>query len=586
MNWRREIVLLLVALTIGGAAAAASAAAGAPSASATGAPSAAEQRLANLASANTDASFRFSPSWATTWGVHEYDSMLDDRSRGAIDKEVARLQRTLADLERIEAGQLGDSARVDYDLFVRTVEGRIFDLTEIRRWENDPSTYGYGEAILSLMSRTYSTPQARLRSVIARLNQVPKQLASAKENLKNPPQLFTGFAIEEFGGMGDFLDRDVLAAFALVKDAALLEEYDVAKKKAQDATKDFVAWMQSELLPRSNGSFVLGAERFRKKLHFDEMVDVPLDDLLAIGEREMARLEARYQAAGKRIDPALSPDSLAQLMRLDHPSADSLIPYAERLLEGVRSYCISSHFIQIPSEVRCLVPPTPQFQAQRSFASLDAPGPLEQEATEAYYYITTPDPSWDAARVEQHMQGFSRWSLPSVSIHEAYPGHYVHFLYGKHAGSLIRKTMGCGSFAEGWGLYTEEVLLDQGYGGGDPRIEFGVMRWALVRACRFQVAIRVHTKGMSIDQATDLFVKKAHMERANAQREAYRAAFDPTYLVYTLGALQIRKLRDDVRAKEGAAFDLAGFHARILSQGALPVALLRHAMLHDSGPTL
>jgi len=584
MNSRGTVGLLLVALTLAVAAAPAPGVAAPAPAGAT--RNTAEQRLAEAARVNTEASFRFSPSWATTWGAHEYDSMLEDRSRGAIDHEVARLTRMLADLGRIDARQLGDSARVDYDLFLRTVQGRIFDLTEVRRWENDPSTYGYGEAILSLMSRTYSTPEARLRSVIARLNQVPRLLASAKKNLKNPPQLFTGFSIEEFGGSGEFLDRDVPAAFASVKDPALLAEYDAAKKKAQAATQDFVKWMQSDLLPRSNGSFVLGAERYRKKLHYDEMVDVPLDDLLKIGEREMARLSARYEAAGKRIDPTLSPDSLAQQMRRDHPSVDSLIPYVEQLLEGIRSYCVSSHFIEIPSEVRCLVRPTPQFEAQRSFASLDSPGPFEKEATEAYYYITTPDPSWDAARVEQHMQGFSRWSLPSVSIHEAYPGHYVHFLYGRNTRSMIRKTMGCGSFAEGWGLYVEEGLLDQGYGGGDPRIEFGVMRWALVRACRFQVAIRVHTKGMTLDQATDFFVDNAHMERANAQREAYRAAFDPTYLVYTVGAMQIRKLRDDVRAKEGPAFDLARFHARILSQGALPVALLRRIMLRDSGPTL
>jgi uncharacterized protein (DUF885 family) len=188
--------------------------------------------------------------------------------------------------------------------------------------------------------------------------------------------------------------------------------------------------------------------------------------------------------------------------------------------------------------------------------------------------------------VEQHLQGYSRWTLPSVSIHEAYPGHYVHFLYSKRAPSLVRKIMGCGSFAEGWGLYVEEALVNHGYKREDPRVEFGMLRWALVRACRFQVGLRVHTRGMTKDEAIALFMQHAHMERANAEREAYRAAFDPTYIVYTLGALQIRKLRDDVARAEGQAFDLARFHARILSQGALPVALLRRILLGDSGPTL
>jgi len=150
--------------------------------------------------------------------------------------------------------------------------------------------------------------------------------------------------------------------------------------------------------------------------------------------------------------------------------------------------------------------------------------------------------------------------------------------------ALVR--MRCGSFAEGWGLYVEEAMLDQGYGGGDPELEFGMLKWALVRACRFQVGIRVHTKGMTLEEATKYFQDHAGMEPVNAQREAFRAAFDPTYLVYTLGALQIRKLRDDLKRAQGASFDLGAFHATILSQGALPVVLLRRMLLPEEGSSL
>ena len=300
----------------------------------------------------------------------------------------------------------------------------------------------------------------------------------------------------------------------------------------------------------------------------------------------MARLEARYRSAARKIDPDAPFDSLVERMRRDHPVPDSLIAYAQGLLEEIRTFSIRSGFCEVPSEVRCLVRPTPEFAAERSFASLEAPGPFETRAEEAFFNVTLPDRSWPPERVEEHMRGYSRWSVPSVCIHEAYPGHYVNFLYGKRAPTFVRRSLGCGSFAEGWALYTEEGMLDQGFRGGDPRIEFGVMRWALVRACRFQVGLRVHTRGMTTDQAIQYFVDHAGMERANAEREAYRAAFDPTYIIYTAGALQIRKLREDVARKEGAAFDLAKFHARILSEGALPVALLRRMLLQDSGPTL
>ncbi len=557
-----------------------------PLAPVTATGNAAEKRFSVVVSQYTRGYFAWEPAFATTWGVHAYDRVLEDRSRAAIDREIARTRKTLADARAIRSAALSDSARIDYDLFTRQVEGHLFDLTEIRRWENDPSTYNYAGAIFPLVARDFAPAQERLQAVTARLTQVPRLLEAARQNLKNPPAMFANFAAEDFGGAIEFLDHEVPAAFAAVKDTTLLSRYEEAKKVAESATRDYIEWIRKDLLPRADGSYVLGAERYRKKLHYDEMVDIPIDSLLEIGQKELERLEARYAACAERIDPNASADELVERMRRDHPAAAELIPYATSLLEDIRSFCISSRFVDVPSEVRCIVRPTPSFAASRSFASLDAPGPLETKADEAYYNITLPGAGWDSTRVEQHLQGYSRWMMPSVSIHEAYPGHYVNFLWAKHATSLVRRTMGCGSFGEGWGLYVEEGLIDQGYRKDDPRVEFGMLRWALVRACRFQVGLRVHTKGMSMDDAIALFMRHAHMERANAEREAYRAAFDPTYLVYTLGALQIRKLRDDVARAEGASFDLEKFHARILSQGALPVALLRRMLLHDSGPTL
>jgi uncharacterized protein (DUF885 family) len=256
------------------------------------------------------------------------------------------------------------------------------------------------------------------------------------------------------------------------------------------------------------------------------------------------------------------------------------------MLERARSYSISSGFLDMPSEERCTVRATPEFAASRSFASLDSPGPLETKGRKGYFNISLPEAGWDSARTEEYLQGFSRGALSSVSLHEAYPGHYAHYLYARNATSLARKTAGCGSFAEGWGLYVEQGMLDRGYGGHDPELEFGMLRWALVRACRFQVALRVHTKGMTLDEATKYFQDHAGMEAVNAQREAFRAAFDPTYLIYTLGALQIRKLRDDLMVEQGTSFSLGKFHATILSQGSIPVVLLRRMLLKNEGSSL
>lgn len=546
----------------------------------------ADRRFEEAARRYIEGLWAFSPAWATTWGRHEHDRELGDRSRPAIDREIARTRAAIATFEKMRPASLSERDQIDYALVLSQARGHLLDLTEVRPWETNPSYYEYGDAVFGLMARTFAPPEERLRSLIARLQQVPVLYAAARRNLRNPPRLFTQFAASETEGQITFLEREVPPAFSAVKDSALWREYRKAAGRAADATRAYGRWLADTLLARSDGSFVLGEDRYRKKLRYEEMIDLPIDTLLAIGERELGRLEARYRSASRKIDPDVPLDSLVERMRRDHPAPDSLIPYAEGLLEEIRSFSIQSGFCDVPSDVRCRVRPTPDFEADRAFASLDAPGPFETRANEAYFNVTLPDPSWPPERVEEHMRGYSRWSVPSVCIHEAYPGHYVNFLYGKKAPTFVRRSLGCGSFAEGWALYTEEGMLDRGFRRDDPRIEFGVMRWALVRACRFQVGLRVHTRGMTMDQAVQYFVDHAGMERANAEREAYRAAFDPTYIIYTAGALQIRKLRDDVARKEGTAFDLAKFHAQILSEGALPVALLRRMLLQDTGPAL
>jgi uncharacterized protein (DUF885 family) len=543
-------------------------------------------RLDALVRKYFDGHYAFEPSLATFMGVHTYDRELENTTRARVDKEAASIRATLRELDAIPRAKLDVSGQVDYDLFRNTIQGHLYRLTELRPWETDPGAYGLGWALENLIARDFAPAPERLRSVIARLRLLPRQFVNARANLKNPPRLLAEFAAEDLEGSLSYLDNDVPRAFSTVTDSALWREYEAAKKHAQDEMKKQAAWIRTTLVPKSTGSYVLGEERYRKRLLYEEMIDQPIDSLLAIGSRELARLQARYQDCAQRIAPGAPMDSVKAMMRRDHPTRDGLLDEVRALLGDLRAYCTSSSFIRLPSEAPLSVRATPEYAASRSFASFDGPGPLETKARDSYYNITLPGATWDAARVEEHLQAYSRWTLPSVSIHEVYPGHYVHFLYGPQTPTFARMSMGSGSFGEGWGLYTEEALFDHGYAKGDAKKEFGMLRWALVRSCRLQVGLRVHTRGMSMDEAKQFFVENAGMEPANAEREAFRAAFDPLYIVYTVGALQIRKLRDDVRVKEGTSFDLASFHARILSQGALPVKLLRRLLLNDDGPTL
>jgi uncharacterized protein (DUF885 family) len=576
---------LALTLAIPGVIEAAPAAAPAPSRDAARFPLM-QRRFEQFVRRYVDAEFAFNPGNATQSGMHAYDAKLPDYSPEAIAQEVRRIRVALTELGEIDREQLSDAVKIDYDLYHRKIESDLFSLTEERGYEKDPGRYNVGWSLDPLISQQFAPPEVRLRSITGRLKATPRFLAQGRENLKRPPHLFTEFAIEDFPGTIDYLETTVPKAFAAVKDPALWNDYNAALAAAKAAVADHVAWMRDSLLARSDGTFVLGPEIYRKKLYYEEMVDTPLDTLLAIGQRELDRLSARYAVvAGKLVPGGTVADALAKV-RKNHPPKDSLLTVARSMLEKARAYSISSGFLKMPSEERCEVRATPEFAASRSFASLDTPGPLETTGRKGYYNVTLPSADWDSARTEEYLQGFSRGPLSSVSLHEAYPGHYAHYLYARDATSLARKTAGCGSFAEGWALYVEQAMLDQGYGNHDPELEFGMLKWALVRACRFQVALRVHTKGMTLEEATQFFQDHAGMEPVNAQREAYRAAFDPTYLIYTLGALQIRKLRDDLKAQQGPAFDLGKFHATILSQGSLPVVLLRRLLLKTEGSSL
>jgi uncharacterized protein (DUF885 family) len=263
----------------------------------------------------------------------------------------------------------------------------------------------------------------------------------------------------------------------------------------------------------------------------------------------------------------------------DHPTADDLISSARRTVEKIRSFIVDHHIVTIPSEVRPTIAETPPFARVGVFASMDSPGPYETAAKEAFYYVTPVEADWDSKHKEEHLRMFNFPVTEIVTVHEAFPGHYIQFLYSPRNPTKTRKLLGCNSNIEGWAHYCEQMMVEEGYGGGDPKIRLAQLSEALLRDCRFIVAIKMHTHGMTIEEAAKFFEKEAYQQPANAYDEARRGAFDPTYLVYTLGKLQIYKLREDVQKQQGAAFNLESFHNQFVTQGGIPIKLIRRIML-------
>jgi len=541
--------------------------------------------------------FPSQPTQGTLAGYHQYDAKLEDPSRKSIDAQIAALHDFEKRISAIPAASLALTTRGDRELVLSNIRTTLLTLETVRPWEKNPDNYSgsISNAAFSLMERKFAPPEERLRSLIAREKLMPKSLVAARENLKNPPRIYTEIAIEQLPGIVSFFQHDVPLAFADVKDAGLNAEFAAANGAVIAALTDYQNWLKTDLLPKSNGDFRIGAETFSKKLAYDEMVDTPLDKLLEIGTADLNKNKAEFNRIARELEPDKDPRAVLEELGQNHPAPDQLLQSFRDTFTGLIGFIQSHHIVTIPSEVRPILEETPPFMRATTFASMDTPGPFEKHATEAYFNVTLPDPSMTPAEVEGYMHAFNVGTVISTAVHEAYPGHYVQFLWTPRAPSRVRKLLGANSNAEGWAHYCEQMMLDEGYGqpGTGAKTEreakflrLGQLQDALLRDARFVVGIKMHTGQMSFDEAVSFFEREGYQSHETGVVEAKRGTSDPTYLYYTLGKLEIMKLRADMRKKQGAAFSLQQFHDAFLAQGFPPIQIVRQTMLGDDSPAL
>ncbi|HYM13225.1 MAG TPA: DUF885 domain-containing protein [Bryobacterales bacterium] len=554
-------------------------------------PAAPSPEFARFVDDYFNAAFEWSPSSGTEAGFHQYDTKIEDLAAAAFAKRIDTLHSELARLEELRKGTLAPDDEIDAEILDGQIRSELLDLETLQTWKKNPMRYvGLpGGVVDDLMKRDFAPAHDRLQSLVARLQGVPATLEAMKANVSNPPKEFTDLAIRMAGGSVGFFRKTVAdwAKQAAGPDQALLQQFTKANDAAAKAVEQAAAWLKKDLLPQSKGAYAIGAENFSKKLAYDEMVDLPLDRVLAIGEANLEKDYRDFVDTAKKIDPTKSPSEVMKSLEKDHPTAQSLIPSAKDTLAGIRQYVADHKIIDLPSEARPIVTETPPYARSGSFASMDSPGPYETKATEAFYYVTPPEKSWDARHVEEHLRLYNRPVMDIITIHEVYPGHFVQFLYSKQFPTKTRKLIFCSSNVEGWAHYGEQMMLEEGYGGGDPKIRLAQLEEALLRDCRYLAGIRLHTRGMTVQDGAKIFVEKGFQEPANAYEEARRGAYNPTYLYYTLGKLEIYKLREDYRKAKGAAFSLREFHDQFVKQGGIPIKLIRRILLPgDQGAVL
>jgi uncharacterized protein (DUF885 family) len=531
--------------------------------------------------------FKFYPTLGTQAGFHQYDTQLEDYSHRSINEQSAWENELLQRLANFDAKALPLEQRQDYDLVVNWLKGALLNLQNLRDWEKNPDSYSSGIAYSAflIITRKFAPPEARLHSLVEREKQMPILLEEARRNLKDPPKVFTDVAIEQLPGIVSFFQHDVPNAFEGVKDRKLLAEFHNVNAAVIAALEKYENFLQKDLLPMSKGDFRIGADNYQKKLAYDEMVDIPLGRLIAIGYADLHRNQEWFKRVAAQIDPKKTPQQILKELEEDHPTTSNLLASFREVVQGLRDYVEQHHIVTFPSPVLPIVEETPPFMRALTSASMFTPGPYEEVAKEAYFNVTLPERSWSQQRTEEWLEGFNRGTIISTATHEVYPGHYTQFLWLRRAPSKVRKLLGCGSNAEGWAHYTEQMMLDEGYGNGDPRLRLGQLQDALLRDARFIVGVSMHTGQMTITQAADFFVKEGYQTPAVAEREAKRGTSDPTYLVYTLGKLEILKLREDYKKQVGADFSLEKFHSDFLQQGFPPIKLIRETMV-GGGPEL
>jgi uncharacterized protein (DUF885 family) len=527
--------------------------------------------------------FRYSPSSATQAGFHYRDNELEDLSAAGIHQQVAVLREFEKEFTAFPGAQ------PDRELLLGSIRSTLLGLESIRMWQKNPDLYStaLSNGAFVIMSRAFAPAEVRLRALVEREKRMPEMLRDARANLRNPPRIYTEVAIEQLPGIVTFFQKDVPLAFADVKDATLLRDFRAVNLAVVRELNDYLTWLKTELLPHSKGDFRIGADNYRRKLLYDEMVDLPLDRLLEIGMQDLRKNQEWFRETARKIDPAKTPQQILEAAEKDHPAPDKLLQAFRDTLGGLRDFIAAKHIATIPSPVLPIVEETPPFMRALTFASMDMPGPWEKVAKEAFFNVTLPEAGWKPREVEEHMAAFNHGVIVSTAVHEAYPGHYLQGLWLNSApASKARKLIGATTFIEGWAHYCEQMMLDEGYGNGDLKLRLGQLQDALLRNARYIVGIRMHTGQMTFEQGVDFFVKEGFQTRTNGERETKRGASDPTYLYYTLGKLQIQKLREDYKAFKGKEFTLEEFHNRLLSQGMPPIRILRRAMLGNDSPVL
>ncbi|HET6341968.1 MAG TPA: DUF885 domain-containing protein [Gemmatimonadota bacterium] len=530
--------------------------------------------------------FEFYPTLAAGAGLHEYDGRLGPRDAESIRAWLVELDVFEERFAAMDPATLTDDQRLDRDLILREIRGDRFWLEEVGTWRSDPRFYANQWDLTLLLLLDYAPLAERMGAIVSRLERFPDLVAAARANVEDPPRPFVETALITYRGWPAFLENDLTEALAGVDDPALQGRFAAARERAVQAITDYRAHLETEVLPSSDGEFALGTARYETMNALLSGLDVPVEELKAIGEAELARLQGLADSLAESIAPGVPAegrvsaafDTLAQ----DRPAPGAIVTTAARVIDSLKAF-VRERRIGTLLDGDVEVREIPPF-ARTNFAYIWIPGSFERAAKTGLYFIQPVEEGWSEQVVREFLARNNDWSILNTSGHEAYPGHYHHFNHVHRAPTKTQRLLTAYVTTEGWAHYAEEMSWRQGLAGGDPRLGLAVVQDALLRVVRYLASIGLHTEGMTVDEAETLFRTIAFQDSVNARQQALRGTYDPEYLNYTLGKLMIRELRSDAQAAAeggGGDFNLTAFHDEFMSRGAPPIPWIGRRLLAD-----
>ena len=526
------------------------------------------------------------PSIAAGNGLHDHDDRLDDFSAQAIAAEIATLKTAAAELAAFSDSSLTPDERVDKRILAGVIDGWLLEQETLQNWKRNPMTYAtaLSDGVHNLMTMENDAAPVRMRRIIAKLAGVPALLQAARTNIVNPPRIFAERGLGMMRGASTMLTTDVSVAFVTEKGTPLMDSLLSAATAAAKAIDAYTTDFEKTVLPTANGEWKIGGDAVARRYRAEELIDVPLADLAALGERELKLAQERFRAAAQRLAPGADPQATWLTIRRNHPKRGEVVAAAQAVVDSLTRFVAAKNLAVVPNGERVVVKPAQPFSL--GFASMHASPPLEKTPLQSFYYITDADSLESPAQQDAWLERFNYASLAITSAHEAMPGHWLHSVHMRDTPGKIRRIwIGLNPFPQpssgqdGWAHYAEELVVEQGFMNGDPRYELAQLSDALTRICRLLSGIRLHTGEWTLAQAQACFEQQAYVAAPAAKREAERGTYDPTYGGYFLGKRGMLTLRRDVKTAQGDKFDLRDFHERVMKNGIAPIWAHRQLLL-------